>query len=142
MTMVKCKGCKDDRVPEHDTIEGYCMLCAGQKIRGINALEHRLEKALERVDEQQERIKELVDKLKQHRWIPVTERLPKEGKCLVLCEGKVYEVKVYISMDDWIDNDGKRFLKEIANCNIGHLGSILIGHDVCITHWKSITLPK
>lgn len=33
MAMLICKGCKDD-TPEHDTLEGYCMLCASQRIRG------------------------------------------------------------------------------------------------------------
>jgi len=30
--MVKCKGCKDE-TPDHDTLEGYCMLCAVQRIK-------------------------------------------------------------------------------------------------------------
>jgi len=90
-----------------------------------------------------ERIKELEVKLKQRHWIPVIESLPKEGKCLVLCEGKVYEVKVRISEDEeWEDSSGKSFRQETAFCDIRGLGSILIGHDECITHWKPIVLPE
>lgn len=36
--MIKCKGCKsevyiDDDTPEHNILEGYCMLCASRIIR-------------------------------------------------------------------------------------------------------------
>lgn len=43
MAMVKCKGCKDDKVPEHDTLEGYCMPCAAQRIRWAETLRCRIE---------------------------------------------------------------------------------------------------
>lgn len=90
----------------------------------------------------QQRIKELETVLEQHRWIPVSEGLPEKGNCLVLCEGKVYEVKVRVSEDEWEDSEGKSSLKLTAKCDIGGLGCILIGHDVCITHWKPIILPE
>lgn len=92
-------------------------------------------------DMQAERIKELETELEKHRWIPVSEKLPEESCCLVLCEGKVYEVKVRVSNDEWEDEEGKSSLKLTAKCDIEHLGCILIGHDVCITHWKPIIVP-
>lgn len=75
-------------------------------------------------------------------WIPVGERLPKAGYCLVLCEEHVYEVKVRVSNDEWEDVKGNTFHKDTPKCNIEHLGSILIGEDNCITHWMPIVLPK
>lgn len=89
-----------------------------------------------------EQIKELEAELEKHRWIPVNESLPKEGKYLVLCEGKIYEVKVRISEDEWEDNEGKSFMQETACCDIRGLGTVLIGHDICTTHWKPIILPE
>ncbi len=74
-------------------------------------------------------------------WIPVSERLPDEGECLVLCEGHIYEVKVRVSEDEWEDKEGKTFLEQTARCDIWHLGTIIIGHDECITHWMPIVLP-
>lgn len=76
------------------------------------------------------------EEIEKHRWIPVSERLPKQGSCLVLCEEKIYEVKIRVSEDEWEDNEGKSFLQATAHCDIEHLGSVLIGHDGCITHWK------
>lgn len=40
--MIKCKGCNDD-TPEHDTLEGYCMLCAAQRIRWVATLRARID---------------------------------------------------------------------------------------------------
>ena len=73
-------------------------------------------------------------KLDQHRWIPVSERLPKDGEVLVLCEGKIFQVKINVTEDD---EDGK-----LTRCGIRHLGTILLGLDECITHWKPVILPE
>ena len=75
-------------------------------------------------------------------WIPVSERLPKKGKCLVLCEGKIHEVVIRVTEDEWEDAEGVSYLKDTAACDIRHLGCVLLGHDECITHWKPIILPE
>ena len=105
--------------------------------------ESRALRALEKEnDKLRERIKELEAELERHCWIPVSKGLPEKGNCLVLCEGKIYEVKVRVSEDEWEDSEGKSSLKLTAKCDIGGLGCILIGHDICVTHWKTIILPK
>ena len=65
-----------------------------------------------------------------NRWIPVTERLPDEGQVVVLCDRKVYEVKIRVTEDE---DDVK-----LTKCDIRHLGCVLLGLDECITHWKPI----
>lgn len=102
----------------------------------LNYNERVINSACDIIEQQDERIEQLGTELEQHRWIPVNESLPKEGKCLVLCEEKVYEVKVRISEDEWEDKKGKSFMQETTYCDIRGLGCILIGHDACITHWK------
>jgi len=50
MAMVKCKGCKGF-TPEHDTFEGYCMLCVSQRIRWYDKNRVAVHKALEPIAE-------------------------------------------------------------------------------------------
>ena len=102
-----------------------------------------LEKASERIEDLEGAINNILKHgtAKPCGWIPVSERLPDEGECLVLCEGHIYEVKVRVSEDEWEDKEGKTFLEQTARCDILHLGTIIIGHDECITHWMPIVLP-
>ncbi len=43
---IQCKGC-DYKPSQHDTLEGYCMICAGDKIRQIDQLQGELKRARE-----------------------------------------------------------------------------------------------
>jgi len=36
MAMIKCKGCENN-TPEHDTLDGYCLICAGKRIRQLES---------------------------------------------------------------------------------------------------------
>jgi len=51
MAMKKCKGCSDERIPEHDMLEGYCMLCVVKKIKENDELKERIEELTKDLDE-------------------------------------------------------------------------------------------
>ena len=86
------------------------------------------------IDKLMGEIEGLEAELHKHRWIPVSERLPEKGECLVLCEGKIRQVQIRIRTDD---EDGK-----MTSCAISDLGCVYLGCDECITHWKPIILPE
>ena len=46
MSMIQCKGC-GDRTSDHDTLKGYCMLCAIDLIKQRDGLLTACEKDLE-----------------------------------------------------------------------------------------------
>lgn len=95
-----------------------------------SALSHAEKVSLNLIAEEFEKLQAEIER---HRWIPVSERLPEKGECLVLCEGKIRQVQIRIRTDD---EDGK-----MTSCAIRDLGCVYLGCDECITHWKPIILP-
>jgi hypothetical protein len=88
--------------------------------------------------EREELIQQLQSQLaaeqEKNRWIPVGERLPEAGQCLVLCDNKTFQVSIRVTEDD---EDGI-----MVACGLRDYGTLYLGFDECITHWRPIDLPK
>lgn len=60
--MINCRGCKG-KTPEHDTLEGYCMLCASQIIKGqdnarLVAENTRLKERIKKLEAENDKFKD------------------------------------------------------------------------------------
>ncbi len=78
MSRIKCKGCGYGP-SEHDTLEGYCMVCAGNRVKNFEQLEAenktkakeitRLETVRRRLVAENERLKKALEKIKEGKYI-------------------------------------------------------------------------
>ena len=83
-------------------------------------------------------------------WIPVNlgppydNRPKKSGKILVLTknEKKIFEVSVTVGEDEFEEKDCTPVMCPTHRCYLPGYGSVLLGEDDCITHWKPRVLPK
>ncbi len=75
------------------------------------------------LEEENERLKA---ELEQHRWIPVSERLPKEDEQCLVIEGK------FAQLGNWQQNTDHLGLQWNVNGFISKQ----------VTHWKPIILPE
>ena len=44
--------------------------------------------------------------------------------------------------DDWEDDQGNPKTVEVARCYVPWLGSIMIGEDLCVTHYMLVSIPE
>jgi hypothetical protein len=112
----------------------------------IDVMQRHINRGADHQDNYRKHIDKLEAQLQALDWISVkpTKHPSESGKYdLMFDDGKMGLFTVIVeTTDDWEDDNGDPMEVESAKCHVPWIGSIMIGEDLCCTHYRKATPPS